>query len=237
MMTRYLIGLTLACTVALAATAAATAQRWPEVALPPGAASFSIGQQVSMDGLPMRMQGFSSTAPLAATADWFRQHMDKPLMENQVGGKLVLGRAVDAYYITIQLEPTSSGTRGVVSVSDFRAALERRGATQAARERVLARFPAGTRLLSAMDSTDAGRSSRYLALSNRYGEEVNRQRVLDMLREDGMELERETPAEGSDGRTLLFRGRGREAIAVISRAPDGSVTVALNTISTMEQFK
>lgn len=243
MMVRCLIGLVLAC----AAQLAAAVQPWPEVALPPGAASYSIGQQVSLDGMPMRMQGFSSTAPLSVTADWFRQHMPKPLMENQVGDKLVLGRASDAYYITIQLEQTATGSRGVVSVSDFKAALEQRAATQAARERVLARFPAGTRVLSSMASTDAGRSSSYLALANQYSEDVNRQRVLDLARDEGMVLEREArgdassiaglPARAAEGRTMFFKGRGREAIAVINRAPDSSVTVVLNTISTVEQFK
>jgi len=246
MKARHIIALALACAQQLAMAAEAA---WPEVALPPGASSYSIGQQVSMDGLPMQMQGFTSSAPLSVTADWFRRHMDKPLMENHVGDKLVLGRARDSYYITIQLEQVAGGTRGVVSVSDFKAALMQRAATAAARERVLSRFPSGTRVLTAMASTDAARSSSYVALANHYSEDVNRQRVLDLLREDGMELEREErpgadaaaipglPAGATAGRALFFRGRGREAIAVISRAPDSSVTVVLNTITTMEKFK
>jgi hypothetical protein len=240
----HMISLALACAQPLAMAAAPA---WPEVALPPGASSYSIGQQVSVDGLPMQMQGFTSSAPLSVTADWFRQHMDKPLMENHVGDKLVLGRARDSFYITIQLEQTPGGTRGIVSVSDFKAALIQRAATAAARERVLSRFPSGTRVLTAMASTDAARSSSYVALANHYSEDVNRQRVLDMLREDGMVLEREEhpgagavhglPAGAAGGRALFFKGRGREAIAVISRAPDSSVTVVLNTITTMEHFK
>jgi hypothetical protein len=244
MKARLVIALALAC---VQARSSAAPQSWPEVALPPGASSYSIGQQVSVNGLPMRMLGFTSSTPLSVTADWFRQHMDKPLMENHVGDKLVLGRARDAYYITIQLEQTGAGTRGTVSVSDFKAALEQRAASSAAKERVLARFPSGTRVLTSMASTDASRSSSYMTLSNHYSEEINRQRLLDMLHEDGMELEREAspgtdslvglPAGASDGRALFFKGRGREAIAVISRAPDSSVTVVLNTVTTMEKFK
>jgi hypothetical protein len=244
MKARHMIALALACAQPLSM---AVEPAWPEVALPPGASSYSIGQQVSVDGLPMQMRGFTSSAPLSVTADWFRQHMDKPLMENHVGDKLVLGRARDSFYITIQLEQAAGGTRGVVSVSDFKAALMQRAATAAARERVLSRFPSGTRVLTAMASTDAARSSSYVALANQYSEDVNRQRVLDMLREDGMVLEREErpgagavqglPAGAADGRALFFKGRGREAIAVISRAPDSSVTVVLNTITTMEKFK
>jgi hypothetical protein len=245
-----------ACVLALLGAAAsvwsagAAAPAWPEVSLPPGVEAFSMGEQISMDGLPMRMQGFHAASSPEQTAAWFRQHMERPLVENQLGNRLVLGRARGAYYITVQLAADGQGTRGVVAVSDVAAALTQRAASRTASERVLARLPSGTKVLGALNSNDAGRSASYLALSNSYSEEINRERVLSLLRDDGMELERESraadagaavlaglPSGTASGRLLFFKGRGREAVAVISRLPDQRVSIVLNTVTTMEAYQ
>lgn len=244
---RCLAAMTLA---AATLTPVAAAPDWPQVALPPGVESYSMGEKMSMDGLPMRIQGFESATSPEQTADWFRKHMERPLVENKVGDKLVLGRARGNYYITVQLGAAGRGTRGVVAVSDLAAGVAQRAASRAASERVLARLPAGTQVLSALTSTDQGRSASFLALANSYSEDVNRQRVRDMLREDGMELEREAraadagaealaalPAGTASGRAMFFKGRAREAIAVISRMPDNRVSIVLNTVTTMEAYK
>lgn len=242
-----------AATMSIMPTIAAPAAEpaWPEVALPPGAVVFSMGEQVSVDGLPMRIQGFDAATSPRQTAAWLRRHMPRPLMENQVGDKLVLGRASGAYYITVQLAAalTGPGTRGVVAVSDIGTGLALRAASRAAGERVLARWPSGTQVLSALTSTDQRRSASFLTLANRYSEDVNRARVLQLLREDGMALEREAlaadagaetlaklPPGAAGGRAMYFKGRGREAVAVISRMRDNRVGIVLNTVTTMEAY-
>jgi len=225
---------------------------WPEVALPPGAVSYSIGEQMSVSGLPMRLRGFDAATSPAQTAEWFRRHLPRPLMENRVGGKLVLGRAEGNHYVTVQLDGAASGagTHGVVAVSDVAAARSQQAASRAASERVLARLPAGTELVSALTSTDERRNASFLTLVNRYSEEVNRERLRLLLRDDGMELEREAraadagpqalagmPPGAASGRMLFFKGRGKEAIAVISRMPDRRVSIVLNTVTNMEAYQ
>lgn len=226
-----------------------SAPAWPEVVLPPGAASYSMGEQMSVDGMPMRAQGFELDMSPERTAAWFRQHMPRPLMENRFGDKLVLGRASGAYYITVQLSGSGGRTQGLVAVSDVAAGLVQRTASRAANARVAARLPSGTQVLTALNSTDAQRTASFLTLVNSYSEEVNRERLKQMLREDGMELERESraadagakalaalPAGAASGRAMFFKGRGREAIAVISRMPDSRVSIVLNTVTTMETY-
>ena len=234
----------------VATAASDAAAPWPQVALPPQAESYAIGEQISLDGLPMRLQSFDVATSPEQTAAWFRQHMPRPMVENQVGDRLVLGRAQGNFYITVQLAASGQGTRGVVGVSDASAAAAGREARRAADARVLARLPAGTELLASLGSIDAGRSATFVTLVNSYSEDVNRERVRQMLREEGMELEREAraadagaavlaglPAGTASGRALFFRGRGREAVAVIGRLPDSRVSIVLNTVTTMESFK
>lgn len=223
---------------------------WPVVALPADAVPFPLGEQVAVNGMPLRMQGFVSRLGQAQLAEGFRQRLGKPLMEDRIRGKLILGRAQGEYYISVQLDPLGPGqpgTRGVVAVSHLQAAYDKRLETRAGNERLLTRLPAGSRLLSQMSSNDGGKLASYAMLANNYTEEVNRDRIVAMLREDGLVLEREAradakardqlPAGLKAGRTLFFKASGKEAMAVIHRDAAGETTVLLNTITYMENLK
>lgn len=206
--------------------------RWPAVALPPDAGGYALDGEMMVDGLPMRMRGWRSPGRPALLADWFRRQLGRPLVENTLGNKLVLGKMAGEFYISVQLEPAGQGTRGVLAVSHLKAGFQRREASQAALRRLLARLPSGTRVTAQLESADGGKQARYAVLSNHHGEELNRERVIGMLRDDGLALEREAGAR--DGRTLWFRGAGRDAMAVICRGKDGATTIVLNMVSYRE---
>jgi hypothetical protein len=206
-----------------------------------------MGEQLTVNGTPLRMQGFLSPGQPGEVAEWFRRHLGKPLVENTVAGKLVLGRPSGEFYLSVQLEGVGRGTRGLVAISHLKAGYERYPAAHEAAERLLARLPAGSRLISQMSSSEGGKLSRYLVISNEHGVELNRERVVDMMREDGLSLQREArpdaraarslPPGAGDGRTLFFQGAGREAMALVSRSPDGSTTLVLHTLTAMERFQ
>jgi hypothetical protein len=220
---------------------------WPAPPLPEGTESFRISPRMSVDGMPMQLQGFQSARRPEALASWFRDQLPQPLLENTIDGKLVLGHPDRNYFITIQLEASGEGTRGVVAVSDLRGALIKNADGDALADKMLAGFPAGTQVVRSMTSAEQARSATFVALVNRYDEEVNRSRLVELLQADGMRLEREAQPDAataallpygvSVGSTLFFRGEGKEATAVITRGADSQVTVVLNTVTTMEQFK
>ena len=97
----------------LAASAAASG--WPEVKLPPAVQRFDVGQHMTVNGLPMRVRGFLSPESPATLAAWFRASLGSPLVESRHNGKTILGRPQGAYYLTVQIEPAGSGTRGLVA--------------------------------------------------------------------------------------------------------------------------
>ena len=139
---------------------------WPTIALPKDVRAFDIGEQLTINGLPMRMQGFVSARNPVQLAEWFRQRMGKPLVENTLANKLILGRAQGEYYLTVQLEPAATGTRGIAAVSHLKAAYDGRAENRASTEHWLSRLPAGSKLLSQMSSEDAGKASTYLLVVN-----------------------------------------------------------------------
>jgi hypothetical protein len=236
--------------LALLACAPALASTWPSVALPAGATAFEVGEQLSVNGMPMRLRGFVTRSAPLDTAAWFRNSLGQPVVENRLMGKLVLGRAQGDYYISVLIEalPGSHGTRGTVTVSDVKAAYERRADTRAVDERMLARLPYGSRLVSQMRSTDHGRVSAYVQAENGHSQQLNRDYLVRQLETEGYRLEREgipdlkrapaLPQRLADGRTLFFKGRNGEATAVIRAGARAGVTsIVINTVNSMEQVE
>jgi len=238
-------------TLAGAAAMAAPAAPWPSVALPAGAKPFQIGEQLSVDGFPMRLQGFVTSMEPPETADWFRNKMGQPLVEDVVQTKLVLGQARGDFYVSVMLEPLPDGrpgTRGTVTVSNLKAAYDRRDATHAVNERLLARLPYGTRLVNQMTSTERGKSTAYVVAENGQSLQLNRDYLVERLQAEGYVLEREArpdpvrapalPETLAAGRTLFFKGKNKEAMAVIRPAvKEGFTSIVIQTTNLVEAIK
>ena len=230
--------------------AAAPAPAWPHVALPSGATAYQIGEQMSVNGTPTRMQGFVTRSAPLETAAWFRTSLGQPLVETPLLGKLVLGRAEGDYYVSVLLEALPGergGTRGTVTVSNLKTAYEKRDATRAINERMLARLPNGSRLMNQLSSTERGRATAYVLATNGHSQQLNRDHLVKRLEAEGYVLEREAradqartlgvPAPVAVGRTLFFKGKGKEAMAVIRPAEEAGSNIVLQTVNLVEERK
>ena len=216
---------------------AAAAPPWPQVDLPAGAHVYQVDAVTVVNGLPVRMQGFVSGQPQADVAAWFRQRLGKDLVENRLGNKLILGQARGEYFITIQLETVAQATRAIIAVAHLTAGIGQRADTDAANSRLLARLPSGTRVVSRITSVDGPRSATHVVLSNHYDERLNGEQLARMLRDQGMQLEHLASGAQGNGKTLFFKGKGQEAMAVVTRGRDGQTTIVLNTTTFMENYK
>lgn len=235
------LGVALAALVLLKpALAARDDAPWPQVRVPSHVDTFDVGQETVVNGTPVRMRGFVSPASPAALAASFRQVLGEPLMENRRGNTLVLGRGEGRYYITVQLDPVGSGTRGVIAVT--KPPMDEENAADAARaHRLLSALPPASTLASHTSSIDGGARADHDAIVNSHSIGINREYVQRMLRADGFILERESTASqairvsahvASDARTLFFKRPGAEAIAVLfSDDRSGKSVVVLNRIN------
>jgi hypothetical protein len=219
--------------------------------MPPGVSAFAIGEQFTSNGLPMRVQGFvAKDQSVQALATWFRRSLGQPLVENQLGNKLILGRAEGGYYLNVQIEPVGpdgrSGSKGLLAVSDMATLNRNRDADAASARRWLERWPSGTQLISRMTSDDGGRSSLHIALRNGHSESLNREALISAMKEDGLKLVTEsgTPKDASarvpfaliDAKAYFFKGQSKEGIATIARDGQGQTNVVLNTTADLEAF-
>jgi hypothetical protein len=212
---------------------AASITQWPEVALPSDAQGFSLDGSMSAGGMPMQVRGFLSRQPATEIIAWFRASLGMPLVENHVGTITVLGRAQGSQYLTVQIEPAGSGSRGLIAQTELPATAADREAERSLQARWLARLPPGMRLQSLTRGHDAGRHYQYLVLESPHSPSLSRDAINSLMRQDGYLLERELRATAPPSRTLHFRGTAREATAVILAHADGSSAVVLNTIVTI----
>ena len=246
---RPLLRLQHALLACLWAANAAVAAAWPQIAMPPGVRTFTVGEQIAANGLPMRVQGFVvKDMEVAALADWFRRSLGQPLVEDRLGNKLILGRAQEGYYLSVQLEAAGpdgrGGSRGLLAVSDLLALNQGRDSYEAKLQRWMQRWPSGSQVISRTSSTDRGRAALHVVLQNGHSESLNREALIDVMKQDGFALAREASAEAAltrqaqalpyGGKAYFFNGNGKEAIATIARDGQGHTTVVLNTSATLE---
>jgi hypothetical protein len=135
--------------------------------------------------------------------------------------------------------------KGLAAVSDIATFNANRNSYINTVQRWRDRWPAGTQEVSRMTSQDGDKTAVHVAMRNAHGEQLNRNALVDMLRQDGLFLEREVFANTSStkkmplriqsGQTLYFKGVGKEAIATIVRTEQGKTDVVLNTTHIIEQ--
>ncbi|MBB5606651.1 MULTISPECIES: hypothetical protein [unclassified Janthinobacterium] len=221
--------------------------KWPVVTIPQGVQSFPVGGEITVNGLPLRAQGVLSAKMPAQVAELFRESLGQPLAEDSQGNKLVLGQALGEFYATVQLEPASNGTRGVVAVTRPGAAVGAMPTLKESGQRTLSRFPAGSRIVSQTSSVDGPRRSDFLTLSNNLGVPFNVEHIKRMLDAEGYISEGSASPTGSgnaaslqsarDGTTLFFKRRDAEAVAVVYRDSKGDTAIVLNTVTDMARAK
>jgi hypothetical protein len=224
----------------MSATAAAADPQGqaPQPPFPPGARTFDTGAEpIKASGLPIRISGFLSSQSPDELNRWYRQQLGQPVAESRLGKRQILGKESKGHYITVQLEPTDPGTRGVISVASMHDVERNQADDLAARERWLNRLPAGSRLLSLVTSNDGSSAVTHLVFINRHDDGLNQKDLQRLMREEGLELERASGtgagksrdhAQGRSGTTFYFKGSGREAVATVFPADDGQTAVVLN---------
>jgi len=214
---------------------------WPSIALPKEAETFSVAENVSLNGIPMRIQGFLAPTKPELLAAWFRESLGKPLVENTLGNKLILGRMQGENYTTIQLEAAGNGTRGLITTTDLKRATENQAQTAAVNERWLSRLPLGSKIMSQMTSEDGLKISTHMVISNTYGEAINRDYLIRLMREDGYQFENTSMSGGKSKdiapTTLYFKAQAREAIATIQRVAGGMTVTVLNNVTQLRRIK
>jgi len=213
---------------------------WPSVEPPPEAEVFTVSDHMSSNGVPMRVNGFVAKQNLSDTVAWFKAKLGEPLMEDRVGDKTVLGRPDGDYYLTVQIEPSDTGVRGLIATSDMRQALTQREQARKNQDAWARDLPADTRIVNLMSSQDDGKTSTYLVASNQQSDALNAERATRALQQRGFVVERSVTLEKGalvdgiriemSGKGVLFKSADREATVLAFHEPSGKAAIVINTV-------
>ncbi len=200
---------------------------WPEIPFPEGARVEAIGEQVRLNGVPMRMFQVQLKQDTEQSIHFYRDRLGPKLAEQPLmGGESILSQARGDYFITLRIRPVAgNASMALVSISDVRAAKEM------VNRPLGFNLPAESRVLSDMESTDAGKRSRQLVFNNRLDLDTNRDSLVRELLARGYRPDNIPSQKKPDAEVWYFQGDKREAQLTLVRR-NGLTQSVLTTIQT-----
>jgi hypothetical protein len=199
---------------------------WPRLQFPDGAKVVTIGEQVRLNGMPMKMYQVFNSKNLEMTTQFYKAALGSKYAKTKVAHGLVLSQLKANHLITIRITPLNpSLTEVLVSIGDLKAANDNRGRPLGVG------LPMDSRVASDMESIDQGKNSRQLVYINRHPLDFNASFLINMLSMKGYQLEPIRSSSTLDSKTLSFEGEKKEASAVIINQ-NGVSSVVLTTIQT-----
>jgi hypothetical protein len=97
--------------------AVSEAASWPAVKLPDGMHAAEVSSHMIYNGTDMRGQVFTSSQNAADIIKFYRQLWGKQAVLDQIPGWQVIGHREGAFYITVQVRPAGSGSRGDIGIT------------------------------------------------------------------------------------------------------------------------
>lgn len=204
----------------------ALAASWPDIPFPDDARVESVGDQVRLNGIPMRMHRVLSRKPPNDLLGFYREALGTRHAEQRLPDSRVLSQERNHFFITVRLRPLSVNlTEVLVSMSDLQAA------RNSVNRPLGFKLPADSAVLSDMESTDAGKRSRQLVASNRHAIPTNLDAFSRELAARGMHPDGPPLHKSASEHVQLYKGDKREAQLTLVRR-EGETGVVLTTIDT-----
>lgn len=204
------------------ASHAQTSTPWPEVPLPPHAKVEWVAQDMKVNGIPMRVMHFDSTASRSEivayyTSHWSGAYPGKPSVQ-PLGEATVVGQVHGPYYMTVKVsDRPHDASEGLISVSQIVGSRVERSAGG------LPLMPGAT-IVSVVESNDPGKRCRQLVIAQDAGVDSANSFYRAALEGAGWHLVQMSPADaGNAGRagTLSVYHRDRSELSIGLSAAQG----------------
>jgi hypothetical protein len=197
---------------------------WPEMPRPAHARVESLGDQIRMNGVPMRMYRVTVPQGAEGLVGFYRDWLGPKRAETELLGDTVLSQGRGTHFITVRVHALARD-RAVALVSISDASAGRQGTAGSG-----IRLPAGTALLSDMESVDGGRSARHLVGQNQMDLRTNLNALEKELTRRGYRPEEQEYQGAEASLVRLYRGDRREARLVLTRR-DATTFIELTTLN------
>ncbi len=206
--------------VGMIGVAEGRAVAWPVISFPQQVAVFQIADEIEVNGMLMRLTGFTSNLSQSEIVAGFKHQLSAQVVETTVRGIPVLGWADREFYVTVQVEPTNAGARGVLAITRRMQSLQQIDDAKRAIDKLIVSLPPGTKIINRTVSAKYGSRAETVVAMNDASLSYNSERISEMLRGYGLMLEQSNPPKMAN--TLLYRGQNKEGAVVIRSTPSGS---------------
>jgi hypothetical protein len=207
---------------------------WPDPYIATDAHLSSIGDYISINGVPARIYRFTSGRKPDEVVRYFHEHVERDFSRAQsstaLPGQLAVAGRVGDFWVTLQVVSKGGQTMGTWSaIPQFR---------PNAREAVQrpTGFPQSAQLIQQVDSYDAGRRSQMAIGLDPGPVDGVAERLTTELLEQGF-VKQTTPMTNSPGTYVgLFR-KGREEIFVTLAQESAGTSLMINRIGALEELQ
>ena len=208
---------------------------WPDPYIAADARISSIGDRISINGVPARIYRFSSGRKPDEIVRYFREHVERDFSRAQpsavLPGQLAVAGRVGDFWVTLQVLSKGSQTMGTWSaipqfMPNVREAVQRP-----------AGFPQSAQLIQQVDSYDAGKRSQMAIGLDPGPVDGVAERLTTELLEQGF-VKQTTPVSNwpsPDTYVGLFR-KGREEIFVTLAQESAGTSLMINRVSALEEL-
>lgn len=206
---------------------------WPEPSMPGATQLASLGDQMSINGIPTRIFTFESSAPADAVIKHFRDQIDADFTEvprrHASEGAATLGGRNGDFWLTLKVQQQRRGAKGTWSATPrFMPNVQQAVVTPAG-------FPGSAKLIQQIDSYDAGKRSQMAIGIDPSAVDGVAHRLEEQLRELGFSKQA-LPAKNwptSDRYVAVF-SKAREEIWVSLQQQKSGTAVTINRLSALE---
>ena len=197
---------------------------WPSLPYPENARVETIGDQMRLNGVSMRMHRILSGQDVEQTLNFYKKALGAKFAEAEFYGAHILSQERAGYFITIKINRLNASlTEILLSISDGRTPKSAAGLA------IGLALPSDSELLSDMESVDAGINSRQIIFNNAHSMQANADFIAKVLHGKGYALQPKMSVKNANSISLTFEGNKREARLVVLHNEDGSSAV-LTTI-------
>jgi hypothetical protein len=192
------------------------AEPWPQIETPVGARVQTVAGEVVLNGRLARVFRFEVQGSEKELLAFFRDQFGaRKVVENRVTRDPVIATRQGDHFITVQLHPLDSSRMQGTVMTTLLASKPLSNPVSADTRRML---PPDTRVVSTMQSDEAGRRSVMLVAVNENSVSVNRDHVLQAMAQRGFRLLREDAPRERQDRSL--------SLVLSSPTEDAEVTIA-----------
>ena len=202
---------------------------WPQVALPASAKRVPLPESMVIDGRLVQTQLFESNEDPTRVTAWFRDQLGPTAVENALGQRLVLGRAMGEYYVTVQLSGNGARTQGVVSMTKLVQSSAMREQQERETQDMLALLGPGTRVIQRVSSRDGGSMTHQWMFSSSQDADRGPDQLKNALAAKGYDFQRAAGTSGR-GQTLYFSGAAGQAMATVMPGRASTTLIWLNLL-------